>query len=122
MTRTIAIFLRFLLIILFLTAWPASAGEPIKVAGSVQENKLTHKVPPVYPEEAKKAGIQGQVYLKVLIDDKGAVTKIDVVSGPKELIQASLDAVKQWTYEPTYLNGEPVAVVTDVHINYKLDK
>jgi TonB family protein len=82
-------------------------------------NILT-KVPPVYPPAAKKAKIQGTVVLSVVIGEDGNIKNLQVVSGPNELQQSSIDAVRQWLYKPFLLNGNPVEVKTTVNIIYSL--
>ena len=69
---------------------------------------------------AKKARIQGKVLLNAEIGKDGTVEKLEVVSGPSELKQSSLDAVRQWTYKPFLLNGEPVNVKTTITVIYTL--
>ena len=83
---------------------------------------IEHKVPPVYPVDAKKARIQGTVKLDAVISKTGEVEQLKVISGPKELQQSSLDAVRQWTYKPFLSNGSAVDVRTTVNINYTLQK
>jgi periplasmic protein TonB len=75
---------------------------------------------PVYPPEAKKAKIQGTVVLDVVISKEGNIENLRVISGPQELQQSALDAVRQWTYKPYLLNGDPVEVKTTVNIIYNL--
>jgi TonB family protein len=105
---------------------PASAGsmprrsEPIKVAGDVQESKLIRKVDPVYPSLALKARVQGKIILTVIINEEGFVSDITVVSGHPLLSEAAVDAVRQWQYSPTFLNGEPVPVVATVTVVFNL--
>ena len=82
--------------------------------------QLLTKTVPKYPDDAKKARIQGKVLLNAEIGKDGTVEKLDVVSGPSELQQSSLDAVRQWTYKPFLLNGEPVNVKTTVTVIYTL--
>lgn len=96
--------------------------KPVAVKYSVMENQLITKVQPKYPAEAKKARIQGKVVLSAIIDKEGNVADLKVDSGPKELQQSSLDAVKQWKYKPYLLNGEPVTVATKIYILYTLAK
>jgi protein TonB len=67
-------------------------------------------VQPVYPELAKQARIQGIVQLNIVISKEGRVVDIKVISGHPLLISAALEAVKQWEYNPTLLNGQPVEV------------
>ena len=75
---------------------------------------------PPYPPLVKQARIQGTVVLEAVISKQGSVENLRVISGHPLLIQAALDAVKQWKYKPTLLNGEPVEVVTTVTVNFNL--
>jgi TonB family protein len=77
---------------------------------------------PVYPAAAKKAKIQGKVMLDAMISKEGTIENLKVISGPKELQASSLDAVRDWTYKPYRLNGEPVEVETTINIIYSLAK
>lgn len=77
---------------------------------------LLKKVPPNYPLDAKVARVQGTVTLNVTISKTGAVTAVDVVSGPDLLQSAAVDAVKQWEFRPFSLVGEPVEFETTVHV------
>ncbi len=74
----------------------------------------------VYPPEAKAARIQGTVRFSVTIAPDGKVSNIELVSGHPMLVQAALDGVRQWEYQPTLLNGNPVSVLTMVDINFTL--
>lgn len=100
----------------------SNSSKPIRVGGETQEQKLVKKVTPTYPKEAKEKHIQGKVLLDVTISKEGHVTSVEVVSGPAELVQSAVDAVKQWEYRPTLLNGEPVEVTSNVWVNYTLVK
>jgi TonB family protein len=103
---------------------PAStAPHPmrIRIGGNVQAPNLIHQVPPDYPPIAKVAQVSGAVVLHVIISNDGTVQKLDVVSGPPLLLQAATDAVKQWRYRPTLLNGQPVEVDTTVQVVFTLD-
>jgi len=100
----------------------ASAPSRIKVGGNVQSALIVTKVPPIYPAAAKAAGIQGVVHLAAIVGMDGTVQELHVLDGPPELIQAAMDAVKQWVYKPTLLNGNPVQVETTIAINYTLNK
>jgi periplasmic protein TonB len=86
----------------------------------VQQANLIRQVKPPYPPLAKQARIQGAVVLEAVISKQGGVENLRVISGHPLLIQAALDAVKQWKYKPTLLNGEPVEVVTTVTVNFNL--
>jgi TonB family protein len=96
------------------------AKGPVEVRGSVQESKLIHRVRPVYPEDAKAAGLQGSVKLVVVVAENGTLREIRSASGPLPLIQAAVDAVRQWNWKPTTLDGEQVAVITEIMMNFKL--
>jgi protein TonB len=79
-------------------------------------------VDPAYPALARQAGIQGAVDLSVIIGGDGNLVHIQVKSGHPLLIPAAIEAVKQWRYQPTLLNGEPVEVLTDVEVPFTLQK
>jgi TonB family protein len=100
----------------------AKAAGQVNVSAKVMTGNLLHKVPPQYPVEAKKARIQGKVVLEAIIGKDGVVENLKALSGPTELQQSALDAVKQWTYKPFLLNGNPVEVVTTVNVIYTLGK
>lgn len=93
---------------------------PMAVSADVMQKQIVHKVPPVYPEDAKKAQITGIVELEAVIGKTGEVEHLTVVSGPRELQQPALDAVRQWTYKPFLMNGTPVEVKTPIKITYSL--
>lgn len=96
--------------------------EPLRVGGNVQESKILRKVIPVYPELAKRARVEFAVQLEVNVDEEGNVISVKVLKGHPLLDQAAVDAVKQWKYSPTLLNGEPVPVVATVTVEFKLSK
>jgi len=98
----------------------AAEDQTIRVGGNVQQANLLSQVKPVYPVQAKEDRVQGTVQLQVVIDKEGHVQDISVLAGPEPLIPSAVDAVKQWTYRPTLLNGEPVKVVTTIDINFTL--
>ena len=76
----------------------------------------------MYPPLAKAARVQGTVKFEAKISKEGTIEDLKVVSGPPLLIQAALDAVKQWLYKPTLLNGEPVEVLTTIDVNFTLSQ
>jgi protein TonB len=94
--------------------------EPLRVGGNVQESKLIRRVEPIYPELAKRARVEYQVMLEVNVDEEGNVTGVKVLRGHPLLDQAAIDAVKQWQYSPTYLNGQAVPVVATVTVPFTL--
>ncbi len=102
------------------TAEPATAPAPVKVATGVTTGLLIKKVQPVYPEEAKHAHIQGTVVLQAVINKTGDVVDLEVVSGPIELVVSAVNAVRKWKYRPYLLMGKPVAVSTQIVVNYVL--
>ena len=86
------------------------------------EAKVVTKSPPVYPPLARQAGIQGTVVLKVEINKTGDVESVQLVSGHPMLAPAAIEAVRQWKYKPYLLNGDPVAVETNVTVNFTLSE
>ena len=96
--------------------------EPLRVGGNVQESKLISRVDPVYPDMALRARIEALVMLEVTVNETGEVDKIRIIRGHPMLDQAAIDAVKQWRYAPTLLNGEPVPVVATATVVFKLGK
>ena len=96
-------------------------SKPIRIGGDVQSAKLIEQVPPVYPAEARRNKVQGVVKLEVVITAEGLPRDIRVLTSPsEELSQSALEAVSQWRYRPTLLNGQPIEVVTEVRVNYSL--
>lgn len=96
--------------------------EVLNVRAGEMAGNLLNKVTPKYPEKAKKARVQGTVVLHALIGKDGAIKDLRVVSGPEMLRKSSIDAVKQWTYKPYLLNGNPVEVKTTINVTYSLEK
>jgi protein TonB len=97
-----------------------SEAPPIRVGSGVQQASLIRQVKPAYPDLAMKARIQGIVVLEAMINKEGAIETLRVVSGHPLLTQAAMDAVRQWTYKPTLLNSQPVAVVTTITVTFSL--
>jgi TonB family protein len=77
-------------------------------------------VPPLYPDEARKAGIEGTAVLSAMITESGTIENLKALSGPKDLQQATLEAVRQSQYEPYLLNGKPIAVRVEIRAVYSL--
>jgi TonB family protein len=98
---------------------PASSG-PVRVGGNISPPVRIKNVPPVYPDEARAAKVQGTVILETTIDQKGLVTNARVLRSVPLLDQAALDAVRQWEFMPTLLNGQPVAIIMTVTVNFTL--
>lgn len=99
---------------------PAIQPEgPVQIGGNVKEPRLVSSVMPVYPMGAMKAGISGDVVIQATIDNNGKVAEMHVVAGPSLLRQAALDALRRWKYEPSTLDGQPVAVQMQVTIKFR---
>jgi TonB family protein len=93
--------------------------EKVKVSGEVTHGLLIKKVKPVYPAEARAAYIQGTVILRAEINAAGDITDLELVDGPIELAGSAVVAVRQWKYRPYLLMGQPVAVETQIQVNYQ---
>lgn len=98
----------------------ATAERAVQVSSGVMAGQRIGGDNPVYPAIAKAAHVQGTVVLRVLISKEGAVQSLSVLSGSPMLQSAAVDAVRTWIYKPYLLNGEPVAVRTQVNIIFTL--
>lgn len=96
------------------------AHRILRVGGEVKPPKLLLHPEPLYPQLAKATRVEGTVIIDAMIDEKGNVVEAHVVSGPGLLIQAALQAITSWKYEPTYLDGEPISVRMHVDVNFFL--
>ncbi|HUI42497.1 MAG TPA: energy transducer TonB [Terriglobia bacterium] len=96
------------------------AAARVRVGGQVEAAKLILQVEPRYPALAQAAHVQGTVRLEAVISPSGTIQSLRAVSGPPLLIQAAVDAVARWRYQPTLLNGEPVEVSTEIDVTFKL--
>ena len=92
----------------------------IRVEPAEQERRLTHSVAPQYPDVARLAGIEGDVTLRILVDEDGTIRDIAPVSGPPVLARSAVRAVEQWRYAPVLVDGHPVGVVTTVTLAFRL--
>ena len=92
-------------------------SQPVRVGGNIPAPRKLKHVDGVLPEEARLAGVRGMVILEIIIGTDGTVQQAKVLRSIPALDRAAIDAVKQWTYEPTYLNGSPVPVITTVTMN-----
>ena len=102
---------------------PAKPAEPqrITVGGNVQQALLIRQVVPLYPQLAQKARIWGDVELVGVVGTDGRIRHLQATSGHPMLVPAALDAVRQWIYRPTYLNGDPVEVVAPITVRFRLN-
>lgn len=99
---------------------PKATPKRITVGGNVQAAHLVNRVQPGYPPLARQTRISGTVKLHAIIGKDGTVQQLQVVSGHPLLVQSALDAVRQWRYQPTLLNGEPVEVDTEIDVIFSL--
>jgi protein TonB len=90
------------------------------MGGNVEAARVLHEIQPQYPLLAKDARIQGVVKLQAIIARDGSVQDLSLISGQPLLVPAAMNAVKQWVYKPTYLNGVPVEVQTEVDVDFLL--
>jgi TonB family protein len=102
-------------------AAPSSSPDKIRVGGNVMMQEIVKRPMPVYPQIAEQAKISGTVVLHAIIGKDGMVNDLQYISGPALLMRAAMDAVRQWEYEPTLLNGEPVTVDTTVSVVFTLN-
>jgi protein TonB len=92
----------------------------LRVSQGVMDGNLVRRVEPTYPQMAKIAHIQGDVLLQAKISKTGSIEDLRGVSGHPILMQAALDAVRQWKYRPYQLNGEPVEVETTIKVQFHM--
>lgn len=94
----------------------------IRIGGTVEAARLLNKVTPAYPASAKAVGAQGSVLLHAVVSTKGTPLSLQVLNSQinPDLARAAVEAVSQWRYQPTLLNGEPVEVDTVITVNFKL--
>lgn len=101
---------------------PRPVQQRIRQGGSVQAALLVNKVQPVYPPLARQTRISGTVRLHAIISKAGTIQSLEVMSGHPLLVRAAMDAVQQWRYKPTLLNGEPVEVDTTIDVIFSLNQ
>ncbi len=99
---------------------PKATPQTLKVSQGVMEGLVIKRVQPRYPTQALQMRIQGPVQMQATITKDGNIQNLKVVSGDLVLARAAQEAVKQWKYKPYYLNGEPVAIETEILVNFRL--
>jgi protein TonB len=99
---------------------PKPTAQTVKVSQGVSQGLLIKRVNPVYPKQAMDGRIQGAVQLDAHIAKDGSINSIKVLSGDPVLAAAATDAVKQWKYKPYFLDGQPIAIQTQITVNFKL--
>jgi len=100
----------------------APQAAPVVVGGNVQMAKLIKKVLPAYPLGARSASVEGTVEFTAMIAKDGTIRSLKLLKGPPLLVKAAQEAVQKWVYQPTLLNGQPVEVVTQIDVNFKLQR
>ncbi|HYX53255.1 MAG TPA: TonB family protein [Candidatus Limnocylindrales bacterium] len=98
----------------------AAPKKPLRVSSGISEGLLVQRVEPTYPAIAQRAHIQGTVRLQAIISKQGTIENLQLIEGHPMLVQAAIEAVKQWKYKPYILNGEPLEVETIVIVNFHL--
>jgi periplasmic protein TonB len=99
---------------------PKPSQQRVRIGGNVQAAKMVRQIQPLYPQIAKTAHVQGTVILHAIIAKDGSVQELQYISGPALLMRSAMDAVHQWKYQPTLLNGEPVEVDTTISVVFTL--
>ena len=99
---------------------PPPPPAPVRVGGAIKQPTKIKDQRPVYPPIAQSARVQGVVIIEAVIGPDGRVQEAKVLRSIPLLDAAALDAVKQWTYTPTLLNGQPVPVIMTVTVNFTL--
>ena len=96
------------------------SGEPFRIGDGIRAPMKVLDVAPVYPPEARDARVQGVVILEVTLSRTGEVSDVEVVRSTPLLDEAAVAAVRQWRYEPTLVDGEPVSILMTVTMNFAL--
>jgi protein TonB len=99
-----------------------SGVAPRRAGGEIREPRRIHGAPPPYPDLARRARVEGKVVLECVIDERGRVRDLRVVSGHPLLADAAAEAVGAWIYTPTTLNGQAVAVILNVTVKFELGR
>ncbi len=99
---------------------PGSPTRGAVTGGHLQKPRLLSSPAPIYPQRARLGNVQGVVVIDAFVDETGKVTEMKIVSGPPLLIQAALDALRTWKYDPARLNGEPIPMHTQVSLDFNL--
>jgi len=100
---------------------PPPPVAPVRVGGSIREPRRVSAVPPVYPDLAVMARMQGTVVVEATINERGRVVNVNLVQGAPLLTDAALEAVKKWVYTPTLVNGVPTSVIMTVTVHFRLN-
>jgi TonB family protein len=99
-----------------------SASVPLEVSSSLMGQRIIHRADPIYPSEALRQKVEGEVMLETLIGEDGTVREVHAVSGPDQLRPAAMDAVKWWRFEPYEVNGHPTQVHTLIEVDFRMNR
>jgi TonB family protein len=105
-----------------LRALPEMPAPRLRIGGNVLAARAISKVQPVYPTEARRQHISGTVRMHAIIAKDGSIKNLEVLAGHPSLVDAALDAVRQWRYQPTLLEGEPVEIDTTIDVTFSLNR
>ena len=103
-------------------ATPPAPDSPVRVGGNIRTPTKVRDVKPVYPPGAQRAGVQGVVIIEATLGPDGGVKTARILRSIPLLDQAALDAVRQWQYTPTLVNGVPAPVVMTVTVQFTLGR
>jgi protein TonB len=101
---------------------PNPVPAMVRKSEGVQQGLLDRRIEPTYPQMAILTRLTGTVKLEAIIDKDGSVGHVEVLSGHPILARAAIEAVRQWHYKPTLLNGQAVAVDTFITVNFILNR
>lgn len=94
--------------------------KPVRVGGDIRPPQQLKYVPPMYPQVAQQSRLGGRVCIDAIIDPNGRVVEMKVLQGHPVLANQAINAVRQWVYEPTYLNGQPIPIAFVIKVNFRL--
>ncbi|MEO5924657.1 MAG: energy transducer TonB [Bryobacteraceae bacterium] len=100
---------------------PVAELKPVRVSSTILAAKILKRIVPAYPVLAKQSHVSGTVRLLATLSKDGRIENLRVIDGPPLLRKAALDAVSQWVYSPTILNGVPVEVEAPIEVNFTLN-
>lgn len=103
-------------------AAPAEPQAPVPIGGDVQAANLVRKIMPAYPPLARQTRVSGTVRFTAIIGIDGRIQNLQLIAGHPLLVASAREAVSQWLYRPTLLNGKPVEVITQIDVNFTLNQ
>jgi protein TonB len=103
-------------------ARPEPPARPHTVGGKLQEALLVHRVTPVYPPLCRQSRLEGSIELRAIVDKEGRIRELSFLRGPACFVQSTMQAVAQWRYRPTRLNGLPVEVETTITVTFVMSR